>query len=99
MEIRIQSIHFDADGKLLEYARKKLGKLSTFHDNIIDIDVYLKFTSASGAIKEKSVEIKVNVPGNTLFASQRAATFEEAIDLVVETMKRQLKRKKEKVKG
>jgi putative sigma-54 modulation protein len=99
MEIRIQSIHFDADVKLLDYAKKKLAKLSTFHDNIVDVDLYLKFSAASGAVKEKAVEIKVHVPGNTLFASNHANTFEEAIDLAVETMKRQLKRIKEKVRG
>jgi putative sigma-54 modulation protein len=99
MEMRIQTIHFDADVKLLEFAKKKLSKLSTFHDSIVDVDLYLKFTAASSTVKEKAVEIKVNVPGNTLFASNRADTFEEAIDLTVETMKRQLKRTKEKVRS
>jgi len=99
MELRIQTIHFDADTKLLEFAQKKLSKLSTFHDSIIDADLYLKFTAASSMVKEKTVEIKVHVPGNTLFASNSSDTFEEAIDLAVETMKRQLKRTKEKVRG
>jgi putative sigma-54 modulation protein len=99
MEMRIQTIHFDADVKLLDYAKKRISKLSTFHDSIIDVDVYLKFTAASSAIKEKAVEVKVNVPGNTLFAATKADNFEEAIDMVVETMKRQLKRTKEKVRS
>jgi putative sigma-54 modulation protein len=99
METRIQTIHFDADVKLIEFAKKKIGKLETFHDRIVDVDVYLKFTAASSAIKEKAVEIKVNVPGKSLFAEERATTFEEAIDIAVETMKRQLKRTKEKEKA
>jgi len=97
METRIQTIHFDADAKLLDFTKKKISKLETFHDKIVDVDVYLKFTAASSTIKEKAVEIKVNVPGNTLFAEERATTFEEAIDIVVETMKRQLKKTKQKV--
>ncbi len=99
METRIQTIHFDADVKLIDFAKKKLSKLETFHDKIIDVDMYLKFTAASSTIKEKAVEIKVNVPGNTLFAEERATTFEEAIDIVVDTMKRQLKKTKEKVQA
>jgi putative sigma-54 modulation protein len=99
MEMRIQTIHFDADGKLLEFAKKKVGKLETFHDNIVDIDLYLKFTAASSTVKEKTVEIKVHVPGNTLFCEERASTFEEAIDIAVESMKRQLKRSKEREKA
>jgi putative sigma-54 modulation protein len=99
METRIQTIHFDADAKLLDFTKKKISKLETFHDKIVDVDVYLKFTAASSTIKEKAVEIKVNVPGNTLFAEERATTFEEAIDVVVETMKRQLKKTKEKVQA
>ncbi len=99
MEMRIQTIHFDADVKLLDFAKRKISKLETFHDNIVDIDLYLRFTSASSAVKEKTVEIKVHVPGNTLFAEERASTFEEAIDVAVDTMKRQLKRSKERVKN
>lgn len=99
METRIQTIHFDADVKLIDFAKKKLSKLETFHDKIIDVDMYLKFTAASSAIKEKAVEVKVNVPGNTLFAEERASTFEEAIDVVVDTMKRQLKKTKERVQA
>ncbi len=98
MEMRIQSINFVADAKLIDFAKKKVDKLSTFHDRIVDIDLYLKFTAASSQVKEKAVEIKVHVPGNTLFTSYKALSFEEAIDFAVETMKRQLKKTKSKEK-
>lgn len=99
MEIRIQSIHFDADQKLLDYVQKRVGKVFTFFDNITGIDVYLKFDSAHSQIKEKAVEVKVSVPGSTLFASEQSLQFEEAVDKAVESLKRQLKRHKEKIQN
>ena len=42
MNVQIQTLHFDADRKLVEYVTNKLDKLKTFHDRIIKVDVYLK---------------------------------------------------------
>jgi putative sigma-54 modulation protein len=99
MEIRIQSIHFDADQKLLDYVEKRVAKASTFFDHITGIDVYLKFESAHSQIKEKTVEMKVLVPGTTIFASENSLNFEEAVDLAMESLKRQLTKHKEKIKN
>lgn len=99
MEIRIQSIHFDADKKLLEYVEKRVGKVSTFFSNITGVDVYLKFDSAHSHIKEKAVELKVSVPGATIFASETSLHFEEAVDKAVESLKRQIKKHKEKIQN
>jgi len=99
MEIRIQSIHFDADQKLLDYVEKRVSKVSTFFNHITGVDVYLKFDSAHSQIKDKSVELKVIVPGATIFASETSLQFEEAVDNAVESLKRQLKKHKEKVQN
>ncbi|MDZ4845381.1 MAG: ribosome-associated translation inhibitor RaiA [Chitinophagales bacterium] len=99
MEIRIQSIHFDADQKLLDYVEKRVSKVSTFFNHITGVDVYLKFDSAHSHIKEKAVELKVIVPGATIFASETSLHFEEAVDNAVESLKRQLKKHKEKVQN
>lgn len=96
MEIRIQAIKFDADEKLIDFTKKKISKLSTFHDKIIDVDVFFKFTAESSIVKEKAVEIKVNIPGSTLFVEERSISFEAALDVAIEVMKRRLKRTKEK---
>jgi len=96
MEIRIQSIHFTADQKLLDYVEKKLGKLEQFYDRIIDVDVYLKFDSSHGQIKEKSANLRMRVPGSTLDAEAHSSTFEMAVDDAVESLKRQLIKHKSK---
>ena len=99
MEIRIQSIHFDADKKLLAFTEKKVGKLSVVFDRIVDADVYLRFDNGSTAVKEKAAEIKINIPGTTLFAKEHSKTFEKAIDNAVGSLRKQLKKYKEKLKN
>lgn len=95
MKLQIQSIHFDADQKLLDFIQKKLNKLDTFHDKIISGDVYLKVEHEE--INNKSVNIKLYLPGTSIMTKEQGSSFEEATDLAVETLKRQLKKQKEKM--
>ena len=67
MYVIIQTVHFDADSKLTDYVTKKLTKLSTFHDRIVKVDVYLKLDNVVHTIKDKIAEIKVHVPRQHFF--------------------------------
>jgi putative sigma-54 modulation protein len=98
MEITVQSVHFDADLKLEEFIERKLKKLETFFDHIVSADVILKLENA-GQVKDKIAEIKLNVPGATLLAKESCKTFEEAIDLCADALRRQLQKHKDKVSG
>ncbi|MFM1875511.1 MAG: ribosomal subunit interface protein [Bacteroidota bacterium] len=95
MKVKIQSIHFDADQKLLNFIENKVGKLNTFSNSIIDSEVFLRLDK-SASHDNKIAEIKLLVPGNDLFAKRQCKTFEEATDLAVEALRRQLKKQKEK---
>lgn len=95
MIINTVSIHFTADQKLLDYLEKKISKLEQYFDKIIDAHVFLKLEN-SGQVKDKIVELRLIVPGDTLIATETAKTFEAATDTVVDTMKRQIKRYKDK---
>lgn len=97
MNVQFHPSGFTAAEQLTDFIEKKLEKLETFYDKIIDADVYLKLESHA-QIKDKTSEIKLNVPGVTLFASETAKTFEAAADLAVESLRRQLKKYKEKQK-
>lgn len=97
MDIQIQSDGFTAAEDLKEFISKRLEKLETFYDKIISSDVYLKL-GPPRQVREKSADIKMNIPGATLFASEKAKTFEEATDMAVESLRRQLKKTKEKQK-
>lgn len=99
MEINIQSIHFTADEKLEKYVTSKIEKLKKFYDNILGAQVFLKLDHGSAEIKDKVVEIKLQLPGNILFASDISRSFEESIDISFENLKTQLVKHKEKIKS
>lgn len=97
MNVQIQSVHFDADSKLLEHVNKKIEKLETFHDNIISVEVYLKLDNIVHKIKDKVAEIKVHVPKHSFFVKQQSKTFEESFDHAFSSMVNRIKRQKEKM--
>jgi len=95
MKLNMSSLKFDADQKLLEFIQKKADKLDLFFDNIIDGEVNMKIEK-SGGQENKIVEMKLNVPGTTLFAKEQGKSFEAAADEAVEALRRQLKKYKGK---
>ncbi len=95
MKITVQSIHFTADKGLLEFIQKKADKLDTFHDHIISGEVYLKLENVEDEAN-KITEIKLMLPGNQLFAKEQCKTFEEATDLAVESLRKQIEKHKTK---
>lgn len=95
MKLQIQSIHFDADQKLIDYVQKKLDKLETFFDKIIDGEVFLKIDKDEHQ-ENKIVEVKINIPGSSLFVKERSKSFEAGTDEALEALKTQIKKYKEK---
>jgi putative sigma-54 modulation protein len=96
MNVNIQTVHFDADVKLVDYVSKKLQKLQTFHDRIIKVDVFLKLDNVVHTIKDKIAEIRVHVPRQNFFVKASSKSFEESFDCALESLVNQIKRKKEK---
>ena len=96
MKINTTSIHFHADPKLIDYIQRKAAKLDQFFDRIIDTHIYLKLEN-SGQVRDKIVEMKLLVPGDILVATEVSKTFEASTDAVVNNMKRQLSRYKERI--
>lgn len=99
MKLTIQSIHFDADQKLIDYIQEKCDKLDKFFDRIVDGKVYLKLQKDSQEGANKVVEIQINVPGEEIMASETGHKFEEATDIAVDKLKRQVRKYKEKIKA
>ncbi len=98
MKVRVQSIHFDADQKLLQFVSDKVDKLTQFYDDVIDSEVFLRIDK-SNSTENKVAEIRINTPGKTMFAKEQCKTFEEATDIAVEAMRKQMTKHKEKIKG
>lgn len=96
MNVNIQTVHFDADVRLIDYVNKKLEKLNTFHDRIIKVDVYLKLDNIVHTIKDKIAEIRVQAPRHNFFVKATSKSFEESFDCALDSLINQIKRKKQK---
>lgn len=97
MRLQMHAVHFEADAKLLGFIQTKLGKLETFYDRITSGEVFLRLDkSENKKLKDKVLEVKINIPGGELFVKERGQTFEEATDIALDALKSQIKKYKEK---
>ncbi|MDR2010563.1 MAG: ribosome-associated translation inhibitor RaiA [Bacteroidales bacterium] len=99
MNIKIQSVHFDADKKLLEFIENKVEKLSQVADDIMLAEVVLRLEN-SETNENKVAEIRIDIPhASDIFARRQTKSFEESIDLATDALRRQLRRFKQKQRG
>jgi len=93
MEIKIKTLKFDADQKLVAYVEKKVARLERFHDGAGVAEVTLSLLSDPD---NKNVKIQIHVPGDELVIERNAKSFEDAVSAAVDSMKEKLTRAKEK---
>ena len=98
MEIMIKSIHFDATEKLEAFIEKKVAKLEKSFEDIQKVEVQLKVVKPATA-QNKETSLSVIVPGTTLFVEKTSDSFEESVDLCVDSMRAQLQKFKEKLRS
>ncbi len=97
MKVNINSVHFKTDKRLDSFITEKVEKLSDLYDGIIGSEVTLRVNN--GDVENKITEIRLLVPGNDLFAKKQSKSFEEATDIAVDALRKQLTRHKEKQRG
>ncbi|MDX2360068.1 MAG: ribosome-associated translation inhibitor RaiA [Crocinitomicaceae bacterium] len=95
MDFKVNTVHFSADEKLVDFIHEKVKKLELMYDNIIASEVYLRIDN-NDSNENKVAEVKVLLPGNELFAKKQSKSFEEATDLAVQALKKQVAKHKEK---
>ena len=95
MTTNIQSVHFDADKKLLDFVNEKVEKLNRFYDGIINSEITLRLDK-NGNAENKVAEIRMTGKGHEFFAKKQCSSFEEATDLSCEALKNQIKKYTEK---
>jgi len=93
MNVKIQSVKFDADKKLLDFAEKRVQKLDRFIERVTLAEVVLKLDKDHD-LGNKVATIKLYVPGDTLVAELRSKSFEEAIDGAIDALKKQIEKHK-----
>lgn len=95
MKVNVQTPNFVPDDKLIGFIEKRLSKLEQFYDKIIYADVFLKVQKTSEK-QNKITEILLSVPGGDLMVKKDARTFEAGADECIQSLERQLKKRKEK---
>ena len=95
MNTVVNAVKFKADPKLEKYVSEKVAKLERLVDNATKCEVVLKVDKPESE-NNKIAEISLTLPGQTLFNSKQADSFEEAVAECVDTMRVQIDKYKER---
>lgn len=94
MKTTFTARHFDPSSDLHAYAEDAVQKLDQFYDRIIHCDIILQPTPDDE--NPQQAELNVKIPQKLINAKEKAPSYEQAINQVVENASRQLKKYKEK---
>jgi len=98
MNIQIHSVRFDADKKLIDFVHQKLEKITQLGEGVVNAEVYLRLDKDQER-KNKISEIKLDLRCGPLFARKQSKTFEEATDLAIDALKKQITKYNQKKRG
>jgi len=98
MKVNVHAVNFNVDRKLVDFVQERLDKLEKYYDKVVSSDVFLKLDNTSDK-ENKIVEVKVMVPGDDFVVKKQSKTFEEAVDLSVDSLERLLMKRKEKIRA
>ena len=98
MNVKIQSMKFNADKKLIDFLNQRLEKMPRYYEGILGAEVFLRVENVQ-EVENKIVEIRLEIPGYDAFATKQAKSFEEATDLCIDALKKQVSKYKEKQRG
>jgi putative sigma-54 modulation protein len=97
MKIQVQTVHFDADTRLLAFVEDRVQRLSRYFGQILEVEVYLRLQHTGGKVQDKIAEIKLHLPGSIIIDKKISSSFENAILVSVDSLKRQVQKKKGKL--
>ena len=96
MKVNVHAVNFTVDRKLVDFVQVRMDKLEKYYDKVVSSDVFMKVEKTSDK-ENKIVEVKINVPGDDYLEKKQCKTFEEAIDLTVDAVDKQIRKYKEKI--
>lgn len=94
MKTTFTARHFDASSELQAYAEESVQKLDQFYDRILTCDIILE--PVPDDEEPQQAELNVKVPQKLINAKETASSYEQAINMAVDTVARQLKKYKAK---
>lgn len=96
MKVNVQSVNFNVDQELIDFIQRRLDKLENYYDKVIYADVFLKLQNTSEK-ENKITEILLSIPGDEVIVKKTCKKFEECVDECVQSLQRQLIKRKEKL--
>jgi putative sigma-54 modulation protein len=99
MNVNFEYHDVSASDRLEILAGQKLLKLEQKYDFIVSADVYFKKENKSGNDDGKICKVRIGTPGPTLFAEDSAREFEMSIAGVMDNLKKQLQKRKDKMQA
>jgi putative sigma-54 modulation protein len=98
MQIKISGHGMEVTPALRDYVQQKAGKLEEFFKNIQKVEVVLDARSIADAEKRQVAEVRAWMGGNRMIqAKEGGRDMYAAIDLVLEEVKKQVEKHKEKM--
>ncbi|WP_291098222.1 MULTISPECIES: ribosome hibernation-promoting factor, HPF/YfiA family [unclassified Flavobacterium] len=98
MKVNVHAVNFTVDSKLVGFIQERMDKVEKYYDKVVVSDVFLKVEKTSDK-ENKSVEIKIIIPGDDFIVKKQCKTFEEAVEQSAESLERLLIKRKEKIKS
>ncbi|MGX7666960.1 ribosome hibernation-promoting factor, HPF/YfiA family [Flavobacterium pedocola] len=98
MKVNVHAVNFNIDKKLVDFVQERLDKLEKYYDRVVSSDIFLKVENTSDK-ENKIVEVKINVPGDEFMVKKQSKSFEEAVDLSVDSLERLLLKRKDKIRA
>ena len=98
MKVNVQAVNFNVDRKLVDFIQERMDKLEKYYDKIVSAEVFLRLENTSDK-ENKTVEIKINVPRDDFVVKKTAKSFEEGVDLSVDSLERVILKRKEKLRA
>jgi putative sigma-54 modulation protein len=99
MDINFEYDSVKASERLEIMAAEKLTKLQDKYDFIIRADVFFKKENTSSPDSGMICNMRLSIPGPRLFAEASHGNFEASIAESISDLERQLRKRKEKLKG
>jgi putative sigma-54 modulation protein len=90
MKTTFTARHFDPSSDLHRYSEEAVQKLDQFFSQIVSCDIILEPTPDDE--DPFQAELNLKIPQKLLHAQSRSGSYEHAINEVVDTMSRQLKK-------
>jgi putative sigma-54 modulation protein len=94
MKTTFTARHFESSDELRMFAEDAVQKLDQFYDRILTCDIILEPVPDNE--EPQQAELNVKVPQKLLNAKEKAPSYEQAINQVVDNIARQLKKYKDK---